>query len=384
MKPQQQWDAVMTGKPLRAMPFFPDITNWYYARRYEHGKPAFRGCGAFLSDNDPYHRNAGTMPGEYRDLTLLGFYRHFGWGMPIHHYDWVRREYIGNVARTEEVEGNRKTIRLHTPKGTLTRREGQAADGSWCCITHFCKEVRDLDIMRLVTDALRYVPQFGRVSAAMGEFEGTGVGDVVLDRSPFGKLVHEFMGFERTIYALYDDRRSIDEFLEFQEQKDFELVRLAAQSPAPLVILSDHADENLISPRQLDELCIPYYRKVTAFLHEHGKYVSTHLDGNFKGFFPLLSKTGFDLLDGCTPAPMFNYEVQELAAALPPGMKTYCGVPATLFCQHVPTAEILAFGDRIARALAGRGILNVGDILPADGDIEQVIALGKHIQGQAN
>jgi hypothetical protein len=45
----------------------------------------------------------------------------------------------------------------------------------------------------------------------------------------------------------------------------------------------------------------------------------------------------------------------------------------------VPTEDILAFADRIMNALAGRGILNVGDILPANGDIEQVIALGRHV-----
>ena len=58
-------------------------------------------------------------------------------------------------------------------------------------------------------------------------------------------------------------------------------------------------------------------------------------------------------------------------------MAAYCGVPATLFCQHRPTEEILAFGRRIAESLRGRGILNIGDILPPDGDLEQVIALGR-------
>jgi len=119
---------------------------------------------------------------------------------------------------------------------------------------------------------------------------------------------------------------------------------------------------------------------MTDLLHRSGKFVSTHLDGNFKGFFPYLAQTGFDLLDGCTPAPMFNYEPEELAAAMPPGMAAYCGVPSTLFCTRRPTAEILSIGERIARSLAGRVIVNVGDILPPDGDIEQVIALGERLR----
>ena len=77
---------------------------------------------------------------------------------------------------------------------------------------------------------------------------------------------------------------------------------------------------------------------------------------------------------------MFNYEVEELARALPEGMYVFCGVPSTLLCQKLPTEEILAFGDRIIKAFSGRAIINIGDILPPDGDIEQVIELGKHIK----
>lgn len=69
----------------------------------------------------------------------------------------------------------------------------------------------------------------------------------------------------------------------------------------------DHSDENLISPQHYREFCIPYYRKITELLHAGGKLVSTHLDGNFKGYMPYLHETGFDILDGCTPAPMTNW-----------------------------------------------------------------------------
>ena len=100
-----------------------------------------------------------------------------------------------------------------------------------------------------------------------------------------------------------------------RRQKDLELIRMAAEAPGPIVIISDHADENLISPAWYREYCIPYYNKACAILHAAGKKVSTHLDGNFKGYFPFITETGFDLLDGCTPAPMFNFEPEELAAA---------------------------------------------------------------------
>lgn len=377
MSHRERFFAVLEGRASGPMPFFPDITDWYSARRCLPGQPRRGGAGAFQSDSDPVHQAPGDMPPAWRDWTLLDFYRRFDWGLPIHLYGWFQKSYLPPVRReVEELPEERRSY-LHTPAGTLRRVERLAGDGSWCPVEHFCKQTRDLEALKHVIAATQYTPRLEKVTAALGEMGDRGVGDLPLDRSPFGKLVHEYMGFEQAVYALYEDQAYIEEFLAMQEVKDLELVRLAAQAPARIVILSDHADENLISPRQYEQYCIPYYQKVTKFLHQHGKFVSTHLDGNFHGFFGLLGQTGFDLLDGCTPAPMFNYEVEELAAAMPPGLSAYCGVPATLFCQHRPTAEIIAFGRRIATALQGRGILNVGDILPPDGDLEQVIELGQ-------
>jgi hypothetical protein len=91
----------------------------------------------------------------------------------------------------------------------------------------------------------------------------------------------------------------------------------------------------------------------------------------------LLKETGFDLLDGCTPAPMTNYRPAQLAAALGEGQYAYCGVPSVLFTQGVGDEVILESAREIYGALQGRLVLNVGDVLPPNGDMRQVIRLGE-------
>jgi len=374
---REEFFAVLEGHPPSRMPFFPDITDWYVANRMPPGAPRRFEPGSLIPDGDPIHDSPGSIPAAYRDLTFLEFYRRFDWGLHVHIYDWFDIEYAGGVERVTEVDGREKRVRYVTARGELVRRYRAAGDGSWAPQELLVKSPRDLDVLCLVVEATRHVPRFDRVEAVRSAIGDRGQGDLVIPRSPFGKLVHEYMGFERLVYAIADDPERIEEFLALQEEKDLDLIRLAAQAPERLVIVSDHTDENLVSPHEYKRFCIPYYRTIAGILHDAGKLVSTHLDGNFKGYFPFLAATGFDLLDGCTPAPMFNYEVEELAAALPPGMCAFCGVPAILFCRSRPAAEILEFGARILRAFRGRGILNVGDILPPDGDIEQVIALGR-------
>ena len=381
MTPREHFFRILEGQRPEPALFAPDITTWYVAHRLPLGEPQPFPAGGFIPDDHPVHGQPGTMPERFRDFTFLDFYRHFGWGCPVHLYGWCDEEYGGGVEKVTAVEGNRRITRFITPRGELTRVSLLAADGSWAPHEHFVKSLDDLEVIRCVVEATRFVPHYERIRATLDALGDQGWGDVVIMRSPFGKLVHEYMGFDRVVYALVDDPGVLLDFMKLQEQTDLEYARLAAAAPARLAILSDHADENLIAPPQYERYCIPYYQKMNAILHAAGKFVSTHLDGNFRGFFPLLGATGFDLLDGCTPAPMFNYEVEELAAALPDGMAAFCGVPATLFCQGLPTHEIVAFGRRIAHALRGRGIVNVGDILPPEGDIEQVIALGESLRG---
>ena len=386
---RERFFALLEGREIDRPLFFPDIQSWYDARRVPAGHEQKYGPGSFIPDEDPYHRDRGTMPPEYADWTFLDFYRKFDWGLPVHLYGWCRAERV-DCDVSSVTRGNERVTTLSTPKGTLRKTALMASDGSWAPHEHYVKTLDDLEALKWLVSHERHIPDAAKYHRFRRATEGFGVCDLVIHRSPFGKLVHEYMGFEQVIYALADDEQRVMEFLEVQEKYDLEFIRIAAAYPARLVIISDHADENLISPPHYRKYCVPFYQKACAILHEAGKMVSTHLDGNFAGFLPFIGETHFDLLDGCTPAPMFNYEPEELATALRHAgagtlhgkMNAFCGVPATLLTQRRPTGEIVAFGERILKAFDGRVILNIGDVLPQNGDIEQVVALGKMACGR--
>jgi len=368
------------GEPGERAPVFPDLTTWYQASRLGVGAEQPYFPGQFIPDSSPLHARPSLLEGPLARLTFSGFYREFGWGLPAHLYDWYEEPFTGGVEKIVATEGSRRTVTWRTPRGDLRRTYKLDAEGSWSEYGHMVRDLAQLDIVRTIMENTRVVPHFERVERFLREPEGFGVGDSVLARSPFGKLIHEYLGFEAVAYALHDHEPAVLDFLAFQEHHDLAFTELAASGPGSIVILSDHADENLISPPWYRRFCLPYYRKACALIRKAGKYASTHLDGNFRGFLPFIQETGFDLLDGCTPAPMFNYEVEELAAALEGSrMRCYCGVPAGLFTIGLPPAQIAAFGERIVHAFGGQVIVNVGDILPPTGDLQAVIALGERV-----
>jgi uroporphyrinogen-III decarboxylase len=376
---RKRFFAVLEGKPVDRVPFFPDITTWYQAARLGIGteQPFFP--GQYIPDGIELHRHESRLTGRLARMSFLDYYREFDWGLPVHVYNWFEERYRGGVEKIVSTKGYHRTITWRTPRGDLIRTYKLDAEGSWSEYGHMVKPLSDLDIVRSIVENTEHIPHFERIERFLAETEGYGVCDVVVFRSPFGKLIHEYMGFEAVTYALFDQEQQVLDFLAFQEHYDLRFIELAAGAPGKIVIISDHADENLISPPWYRRYCIPFYKKACRIIHQAGKFASTHLDGNFKGYLPFINETGFDLLDGCTPAPMFNYEVEELAAAAQGGIHCYCGVPAGLFTIGMPHEKIAAFGEHIVRAFERAVIVNVGDILPPTGDIESVIALGKRI-----
>jgi uroporphyrinogen-III decarboxylase len=380
MTNRERFFAVMENETPDRVPFFPDITDWYKARRTGKGEPQRFATGQIIFDDDSFHSEQVDMPARFRDFTLLDFHRRFDWGCPIHAYQALSVQHEGVTIR-EHREGRERRQVIETPCGALDTAWGMAPYGSESVVRYPVQGPEDVPAMEYYARQTRCRGDADAVHEVLDALGDLGVIDLPIGRTPFGLLVQELMGYEALAYALADDPGVVHRLMDALSEGFWERVEIAAGLPGRIVIITDHADENLISPRWFREYCLPYYQEAARRLHAAGKLVSTHLDGNIRGLIDQLPEAGFDLLDGCTPAPMGNYEPEDLARALGPNLKAYCGVPSTLFCTHTPTEQILDYGRRIIDALGPNVIVNVGDVLPPDGDIEQVIALGEAVAG---
>jgi hypothetical protein len=215
MNNRERFFNLLQNKAIDQAAFFPDITTWYECTRKEMGAEEIFGPGVYIPDGIDFHQRASRLPGKMGKMTFLDFYREFDWGLPIHMYQWFQESYDDTVEQTITRVGNARITTVTTPKGTVQSKSLLAADGSWAPKEFFIKELKDIEIVKYMYEHRILTPCFERIEKFLRETEGFGVCDLVLWRSPFGKLVHDLMGFESLVYSLYDQEKIIVDFLAF-------------------------------------------------------------------------------------------------------------------------------------------------------------------------
>jgi len=229
--------------------------------------------------------------------------------------------------------------------------------------------------MAYIVENTRFEPTYEKLKNSWPRWANR-VKAILLFPFSFGKLVHQYMGLKRSFMPCSTTLTGFMISLKIQEKKDLELVQVAAGAPERLVIISDHADENLISPKQYVEYCCPFYQKANKILHDAGKFVSTHLDGNFKGYFPYLKET-ISIYSTAVTGSYVQLRTGRPCRCHATRHESVCRDSLHPVLPESSDERLLRYAERILKAFKGRGILNVGDILPPNGNIEQCGGSGR-------
>ena len=207
------------------------------------------------------------------------------------------------------------------------------------------------------------------------EIGGQGIYTLVQRASPVRAFVTDWAGIETGFLMLHDRPSEVHRMLDVISAGEDEWTRITCETPGRIVILGDNVDRSLLPPPIFREYQIPYYRKRATQLKKAGKIVMLHMDGQLQGILPLMADSGLDVLDGLTPEPAGDFTPEEVREVLGDHLKCWCGVPASLFCDETPVAELRRMSRHIIDVLGGRLVLNVADQVPPNADIEKVEAV---------
>ncbi len=366
MTHRQRILTVLGGGRADKVPWFPDLSYWLEV-----------------------NRRGGTLPGDLADCDLPELHRRLDAGLPVHLYNshasgldgrygpLITFEYEG-VEQTVSEGSNERRTEIVTPVGRLVDRRKRVIElESPFVVEHQVKSVEDFAAVEYLYTHRRLSVDGEKAGRLEADLDGLVFWDLVLPRAPLTSLLIDLAGVEAGIYMLFDEPARCERLFEVIEQANAELLELLAGCPGAVCIFADNVDNVIVSPRLFRQYLLGYYQRWTDFLHQRGKLCACHMDGRLRGLLGMLKDTGLDIIDGATPAPMNDFEPSELSEGLSDGMRAWCGVPSTMFCDGTSVEEVIDFASGIVDALGDRVILNVGDQLPPNGDIEKVRALGR-------
>jgi len=267
----------------------------------------------------------------------------------------------------------------NTPIGTLKQIE-RIGGGLGGHLTEYpIKIVEDLKIMKLIlenTEVLFLKDNYEKAERITGN---RGVVSTYLLKSPYQKIITEYMGFNRTILYLKRYPNQIENFLKFLEEWDNQMYDQIAKSALEIINFGENIDANLSPPPYFEKYLIPYYKKRVNQLHKAGKYCHIHMDGSLKDLLPYLAELPFDGLEALTAKPQGDVTLEEIKESIEDKI-LLDGIPSILFLQEYSNKYVREYTQKVLELFSPNLILGVSDELSPNGDIKKIEMIAEMIK----
>ncbi len=359
------------------------------------------------------HNSAGTLPGEFRGMSLADVHRAVGIGQEkfinafslrlrgvevisrfqgeifYHEKDPVL-DYFPNV--WDLVPNNRAGFtdtEFVTPVGRVSVQHQTlphmiAAGMEPYLKGHLIKEEKDYQTVIHVLERGEYLPRYGSFHD-----EETRLGDVgflvpCLPRSPFQQTLLEYLGEVPLFNALYNSPTPLKKLLRLLDEQLGDLLHRLAEWSVQYIEFLDNIHAEMTNPRLFAEYCLPYYQGYAEILHGQGKKVGSHTDGELKPLLDLLAESGLDVCESFSPAPLTECTFEEAWDAWQDGPMIWGGIPSSILEERTSEEEFQEYLEHMLRIIGDRPIiLGIGDLVMGNNLIERVRYIANRVENHA-
>jgi len=318
------------------------------------------------------NKRQGTLPPRYQNMSLLDVYDDLGCSLRTYNFFNPCLKFdntAGFKAETFQKDGVEIT-RWTTPVGSVETHRVRTALAHRT-IKYPVESPQDAGVIEYVL--LSREPRF---DLELFEKNDHLMGDraapmIYLPRVNLQRLFLEYMGFERTIFALQDEPALVKRLISVIDESDEAVLNVVAQCPVEIINFGDNLDQNMLSPPLFEEYVLPAYRRRVEKLKAAGKSCHAHWDGSVKLLLPYAERTGLDGIEALTPIPQGDVTIEEMKDALG-DMILLDGIPMTCFLPHEDEEELEETTRRIIETFSPNLVLGVSDEPSPVCDIERV------------
>lgn len=340
------------GRPA----WFADLSYWHQA----HGR---------LGDLDPRWAGDG----------LAELHRELGCGFYLSPVEPFRVSFDCDTTVEQTPRGT--VVTHHTPHGPLREVITELTEAlTWDHTEYLLKGPADLPALQWLVEHLVWEPNLAAVEHRAAITGDLGVPVVCAPRSPLARLFVQWAGVEAASLALCQAPEAMAHLLQTMDARDDAAYDLCAAAPSPLVMIPDNLSADVWGPPLFRTWAGGLYARRVRQLRAAGKIVITHLDGRMRGLIAAVAETGIDGIEGLTPRPLGDLDIEAVrAAAGREDTVLWGGIPGLMFTPHWGEADFERAVRRAVEVCAAdpRTVLGVGDQVPPDGLLARVRRVGE-------
>jgi hypothetical protein len=356
------------------------------------------------------HTRNGTLPKTFQGLSLKEIHRHVGMGQErfIHAYS-LRLHGVEVVSRFEGETIYRETgpvldrfpdvaelvpndrpgstiTEFRTPVGTVSVEHKTLADMVVSGMLpypkgHLIKEDSDFRTLEYILERAEYVSQYERYLDEAARVGDGGFVVPLLQRIPFQQMLLEYLGEIPLFEALYSNTILLKKLLFLLDEQLTHILSQLSESSFPYLEFQDNLHGEMTNPRLFKEYCLPYYQRYTEILHNQGKKVGSHTDGELKSLLDLLGESGLDVCESFSPAPLTECTFEEAWETWREGPIIWGGIPSPILEERTDEDAFRSYVEQLLETIGGRPIiLGVGDMVMGNNLIDRVRYVADRIE----
>lgn len=211
-------------------------------------------------------------------------------------------EYFNDTIKCDSRQLSRQIIR--TPIGEITKTFYDGWEQEF-----WLKNAQDYRIMQYVVENTELTADYESYRQFERQFGPYGIAHVNLLRSPLQTILVDYVGLENFgihLFELNDEMMSLYDALLKQFARRVEIV---AEGPGRCVNIYENFTADTIGPKRFEQFHMPVYQKYIPMLHQAGKIVGAHYDGQLSVCADLIAKSSLDTIESLTPPPEGDMEL---------------------------------------------------------------------------
>ncbi|NIA15020.1 MAG: hypothetical protein GWP08_13185 [Nitrospiraceae bacterium] len=320
------------------------------------------------------------LPAPYTGMSVLEVYRALDCSARLYDFNTCFRRIPHPDERHEErpLGGNRFEQTITTPAGV--QKAIYRATPTSACRVNEKWEVSDPEELRVAAWRERHTTwawdqeRFDATQAAWGDL---GAPTMFMPRMNVQSLYLEKMGIQEGIMAIYEYPEAVEEYFEALEVCHDRLIDIINACPIDIINFGENVHSSTLPPDLFERYHLPACQRRCERLHEAGKFVHSHWDGDCGPLLRYAQETGLDGIEAITPQPQGDVTLDQVKDALGDTMFLVDGLPAVYFDDTYDEQVLIDCTHRLIDLFAPRLVLGISDEISSTGDIERVRTVGE-------